>query len=185
METFVTVARIVKTRGIHGEVVAEILTDFLERFDALNAVHLEGPCGERWEELERHWFHKGRVVLKFAGFNRPHEVECLIGCEVQVPLSERVEPPEDTYFDSDLTGCEIIQEGESLGVVVDLLKSGGAATNLVVRTSDDREFMIPLARAYIGSIDLETARIQVDLPPGLVELAVDRQERKKRGRDED
>ena len=35
MEELIAIARIVKTRGIKGEVVAELLTDFPERFEGL------------------------------------------------------------------------------------------------------------------------------------------------------
>jgi len=50
-EDLVAVARIAKSRGLRGEVVADILTDFPERFENLETVLAVKPDGSR-EELK-------------------------------------------------------------------------------------------------------------------------------------
>ena len=125
---FVAIAKIVRTRGIRGEVVAEILTEFPDRFRFLDRVHLSRLGFTGWEVLEHHWFQKNRVILRFKGRKTPHEVEALVGCEVQVPESERIELPDDTFFDSDLLGCQVIQGQDSLGLVVDVSKQTSASS---------------------------------------------------------
>ena len=71
MEELVAIARIVKTRGIKGEVVAELLTDFPERFEGLTKVIGGARATAKRADLkiEDHWFQKDRIVLKFAGFD--------------------------------------------------------------------------------------------------------------------
>lgn len=182
MSEFVTIAYIVKTRGIRGEVVADILTDIPGRFEELGRVRIWGEFHESWEELESFWFQKGRVILKFVGRDRPHEAEELVGCEVQLPEEERGELPDDYFYDSDLVGCLVFQGEDLLGEVTELLKVGGEATNLVVGTPEGREVMIPLVRAFVTGVDLSARRLQVDVPPGLLDLAVEQKPRKK-GRD--
>ena len=175
MNSFVSIARIVKTHGLRGEVAAEILTDFPERFQLLDRVFLGAAGAAREERLESFRFaHRSRVILKFAGRDRIEEVEELVGCEVRVPESERVVPPEDVYFDSDLEGCLVYQGDNLLGRVDSILKVGESASNLVVVDERDREFMIPLAREFVRRVDVADRRIEVDLPPGLTDLAVDR-----------
>jgi 16S rRNA processing protein RimM len=180
LDQFVSVARIVKTRGIRGEVSAEILSDFPERFSILNQVFVSSGSQGSWEVLEDHWFHGKRVILKFEGRNRPHEVEELVGCNVQIPLSERVDPPSDTFFDSDLMNCQVVEEGNVLGVVNDIQKAGSEVANLVVRTPDEKEFMIPLVREFVLEVDTDRGKISVQLPPGLTELEVKPRSSKKR-----
>lgn len=167
-----TIARIVKTRGIRGEVAAEVLTDFPERFDQISGVQVLRDGVRRVEKLEWHWFHQGRVILKFEGLNRPHEVEHLVGGEVQVPEAERVSPPKDTYFHSDLVGCTVRQEGETVGTVVDIFETGGAGVNLVVASVSGGEVMVPLARRFVTHVDIVAKAIQVRLPPGLLEVGL-------------
>lgn len=174
MNQFVSIAKITRTHGVRGEVSAILLTDYPDRFRQLRDVYLSSGEEERgWEEIERYRFHKNRIILKFRGRERPHEVQDLLGCEVQIPESDRVELPQDIYFDSDLMGCQVLEGDHLLGEVVDLLKSGGNSVNLVIVTSGGREMMVPLVREFIKEIDLENGRVLVDLPPGLEELAVE------------
>ena len=174
MEALVSIARIVKTRGIRGEVVADLLTDFPERFEGLGSLLLVAPGKHFQETLEAFWFHKHRIILKFADRDSPEDVAELIGCEIQIPIEERIDLPEDTYFDSELEGCEVFQGGRRLGRVSDLLKVGDSATNLVIVDSEDREFMVPFVHEFIRSVSIAQRRIDVELPPGLLELAAKR-----------
>ena len=107
-EELVAVAKITKSRGLRGELVADVLTDFPERFDDLQTVIGLFPNGERRElKIERFWFQKGRIILKFAGFDSIETAESLRGVEVCVPESEAIELDVDEFFDWELTGCEV------------------------------------------------------------------------------
>jgi len=105
----IVVARVARAFGIRGEVSAEILTDFPERFENLSSVTLRRTGFERTAELERHRFHKGRVLLKFRGIDTMSDAEPLAGCTVEIPESELYELPEDedVYYDFDLVGCVV------------------------------------------------------------------------------
>ena len=109
----------------------------------------------------------------------------LVGCELQIPENERVELPEDTYFDSDLRGCAVLEDEVALGSVTDVFKAGQGTVNLVVTAEDGLEFMVPLVKEFVVDINVPERVIQVNLPPGLVDLAVDpspRRGKKKRSR---
>lgn len=167
MSQFIAIALIVKVRGIRGEVSAELLTDFPERFSSTTGVRVALPGARYQEVIEAARFHKGRVLLKFRGRERPEQVRELIGGEVQIPLEERMPLPEGAFYESDLLGLRVEQKGQNLGVVAELFRTGSEGVNLVIRDGDDGEMMVPLARAFIRDVDLERGVIQVDLPPGL------------------
>ena len=168
MAQFSSIARIVKRRGVRGEVAAELLTDFPERFSSLDEVRISNGEKEYWEEIEKHWFHKNRVILKFRGRDRPEEVEELIGGDVQVSEDQRVSLPQDSYYHSDLIGCKVLENEEVLGGVTGILETGAAGCNLVVKRADGGEFMVPLVRKFVLKVDVGKKVIQVDLPSGLV-----------------
>ena len=68
MQEFITIARVAKTQGRHGEVAAELHTDFPEKFAERKKLFALDADGKRRElRLESHWLHKSYVVLKFAG----------------------------------------------------------------------------------------------------------------------
>jgi len=63
----VVIARITKPRGLKGEVVANLLTDFPARFEGLENVTGVLADGSRTElKIEEHWFQKDRIILKFS-----------------------------------------------------------------------------------------------------------------------
>ncbi len=70
---------------------------------------------------------------------------------------------------SDLDGCQVVTiQGESLGVLVDVLPSAG--NDIFVVREGQREMLIPALKTVVRSIDLIARRIAVELPPGLREV---------------
>ena len=167
----VAVARAVKTRGLRGEIVAELLTDFPERFEGLEKLIAVAPNGLRQPlALEAHWFQGGRVVLKFAGYDSIEEASALVGYEFAVPEAERVELEEDEFYDWELAGCRVeTVEGEHLGIVREVMRTGGVEV-LVVEKDAGREYLIPMAEDICVEIDVENKLVRVDPPEGLLEF---------------
>src|SRR3989442_1151492 len=95
------------------------------------------------------------------------------GIEVQVPLAERPPFPAGRYYVSDLIGCEVFQNGVSIGIVRDVQFPGGPdapGTALLVIESSRGELLIPLAEDICTRIDTASRRIEVVLPEGLLDL---------------
>jgi 16S rRNA processing protein RimM len=173
-EELVAVARVVKVRGLRGEVAAELLTDFPERFEWVEELIAVTPEGARRTlAVEQSRLHAGRVLLKFEGFDTPEAARELVGYELTVPESEAVELEEGEFFDWQLEGCRVeTVEGRALGAVERVLHYG-AAPVLVVREGGGetagREHLIPLAESICVEIDAERKFIRVDPPEGLIE----------------
>lgn len=168
--SFIAIARIVRTRGNRGEVLADLHTDFPERFDFLEDVWLEWPngSGER-ARLESTWEHKGRQVLKFAGTDTITAAERLIGAWLKVERSDAVVLPEGTYFDHDLIGCSVSGlGGEDLGTVKEILRIAG--NNQLVITGKQGEFLLPAVAQFCREISIKDKRILVEMPEGLIDL---------------
>lgn len=171
-DELVAVARAVKTRGLRGEIVAELLTDFPERFEELENLIAVAPDGRRTPlQLEEHWFHGERIVLKFSGFDSIEEAQALVGFEFAVPETERVQLPDDEFYDWELAGCRVETiEGERLGTVSDVMRTGGVEMLVVLDDARKREYLIPLAEEICVEIDVEDKLIHVDPPEGLLEF---------------
>lgn len=167
----VTVARVAKPRGVRGEVVADLLTDFPERFKGLEALIAVFPGGRRERlGLEGHWFHGGRVVLKLKGYDSPEAAAALAGCVLAVPESEAVELGEGEFYDWQLEGCRVETiEGRDVGAVREVLHTGGEAPVLVILDEGGRENLVPLAESICVEIDVAAKLIRVDAPEGLLE----------------
>lgn len=170
MEDLVAVAKIAKPRGLRGEVVADVLTDFPERFEALGDAILVFPDGSRRElSVERFWFQKGRVILKFAGISKLEVAEELRLAEVCIPQSAAVELDEDEFFDWELEGCEVSGvDGSLIGVVTELMRT--AAGEILVVKGESKEYLIPFVEKICVTVDIENKKISVDPPEGLLDF---------------
>ncbi len=190
---FVTIARVAKTQGRHGEVAATLLTDFPELFETRKKLFALSGTGvakqnataelsRRKLDLDEHWFHKGMVVLKFAGVDSISDAEMLVGSEIQIPRSERAALGSDEFYVSDLIGCTVTDSGQEIGRIVgrvrDVQFGSGEAPLLVIEggvisggvISGNKEYLVPFAAAYIEKIALEQKRLEMKLPEGLLEL---------------
>jgi 16S rRNA processing protein RimM len=176
---FVTVARVVRSQGRHGEVIAELHTDFPERFAERRRLLAVDPAGRRELELEAHWLHKGRVVLKFRGVDSIEQAQALAGCELQIPREERAPLPQDAAYVSDLIGCEALDRGRALGVIAEVQFGAGEAPLLLVK-SEAGEHLIPFAAEYVESVDVELRRVALRLPAGMLELGAPLTDEEKR-----
>lgn len=168
--SFIAIARIARARGIKGEVLADLYTDFPERFDGLEEVWLEYANGRRQRmAVEDAWRYKGRIVLKFAGIDDMSAAQLLAGCWVQVPVDQAMPLPEGTYYDHDLIGCSVEDtRGEAIGIVEEILRI--ADNSLLVVRNERRECLVPAVESICIRISLEEKRIVIDPPEGLLDL---------------
>jgi 16S rRNA processing protein RimM len=168
-DELVAIARIAKPRGLKGELTADILTDFPERFEDLVDVTAVMPDETRRElKIEKHWFQSGRVVLKFEGFDTIETAETLRNAEICIDEADAVELEEGEYFDWQLAGCEVkTLEGALIGTVRDIMRTGG--TEILV-VDGEKEYLIPFSETICVEVDIEKKAIVVDPPEGLLEF---------------
>ncbi len=162
------IARLLRPRGIRGELVALPLNDHRERFEGLRAVLVNG----RQLGVERTWWHDGRLILKFQGIDTITEAEPLAGADVCVPMAERAPLPPDEFYLGDLVDCSVIDHatGSLIGTVTGWQEAGSAPLLEIAPTSGGEQILIPFARSICIEIDPALRRIVIDPPEGLLEL---------------
>jgi 16S rRNA processing protein RimM len=169
-DDLILVAHIVKARGLRGEVVADLLTDFPDRFEKLD--HLTGIAPDsvqRSLQIEGHWFHGNRIVFKFAGFDNVDDARQLVGYDLAVPAGDRVALPADSFYEWQLIGCRVETiSGAAIGEVQRIMRTGGVEILVVV--NNDREVLVPMASDICVEVDVDHKLIKIDPPEGLLEL---------------
>jgi len=173
-------ARIRRPQGRKGEVFADILTDFPERFAERRrlwlvpeSVEAGRPAAQREVALTNHWLHKGGVVLHFSGVDSISDAETLAGLIVAIPRAERAPLPEDETYIGDLIGCVLVDVSQTsptiIGEIEDVDRTAGPVALLVVRGTAG-EILVPFAKSYLRKVDLASKRVEMALPDGLVDL---------------
>jgi 16S rRNA processing protein RimM len=174
---WVWLARIRRPQGRKGEVFADILTDFPEKFAERRQLWLlaESAPGKapREVELMAHWLHKGGVVLHFSGVDSISLAETLAGLIVAIPLAQRAALGEDEVYVGDLIGCVLVDVASANPVVVgeieDVDRTAGPVALLVVKGAAG-EVLVPFAKGYLRRVDVQAKRVEMALPEGLVDL---------------
>ena len=168
---FITLARVVKTQGRHGEVAVEVHSDVPDRFaEGMKLLALEKSGEARRDlEVEGLWPHKGLLVLKFDGVDSMSDAEELIGCELQVPGTDRASLEHGWNYVSDLVGCVVLDHGMEIGRIEDVQFGAGEAPLLIVGSGGKR-FDVPFAEAYLEAVDMALRQVRMNLPEGMLEI---------------
>jgi 16S rRNA processing protein RimM len=169
----VAVGRVLRPHGVRGEVVVQVLSDVPGRLEP--GSELLGTREGRPPVtlvVETHREHKTGAVVRFAGCGDRDRAEELRDLLLEVDRSQVPEAPEGTYYWYQLLGCRCWIDGEDLGEVVDLLEDGGGL--LLVVSDGERKVPIPFVRSFLKNVDVESGRIELDLPPGLLETCASR-----------
>ena len=183
-EPWVTLAHLLRPQGRKGELLAELLTDFPERFAERQNVFLRKPNGStEAATVESHWLpvgkNAGRIVLKLQGIDSINDAERFAGFEVVIPSEQRVELDDDEEYIADLLGCSLVDGTHVIGVVEDVhfptnaagtARLTDAAPLLVVQSPGGDELLIPFAKDWIETIDVAGKRISMRLPEGLLDI---------------
>ncbi len=183
---WIVLAHLVRPQGRKGELLAELYTDFPESLTGRADMFLipEGFSGElataKRAEVVSSWLpvgkNRGRVVLGLAGIDSISAAEQFAGLDLVVPEDRRLPLEDDSTYVSDLVGCIVFDGDIEVGPVADVqfpAASDGSRLSdgiplLVVQA--DEETLIPFAKAFVRTFDLEGRRIVMELPAGLIEI---------------
>jgi len=163
----IAVARLIRPRGVKGELIADAAGWTPDQIAGLRNVYLDPPG--RPVEIESAWSHQDRLVVKLRGVDSMTDAELLRNADLSVARPDLPATAEDEYYFTDLIGCQVVDQGSGspLGVVTGCLQTNGPMLLEVKRGSE--EFLIPLVKAICGRVDVAARQITVDLPEGLIE----------------
>lgn len=188
---WVLLAKLVRPHGRRGELVAEVLTDFPERFHQRPRVFLIPPerIGTRPREVhvENFWFLRSRIILKIQGIDSINDAETVRDFAVAIPGAERAPLAAGSVYVSDLVGCRVFdlnQDEADVGEIIDVDRGSSNNDLLVLRIPGAHgtvaEALIPFVRDYLVRIDVPGRRVDMRLPGGLLEINAPLTEEEKR-----
>ncbi|MEO5951425.1 MAG: ribosome maturation factor RimM [Chloroflexia bacterium] len=175
--------------GIKGELKVNILTEFPDRFNKLEAVILapteDGPrSGDPtamedrrnaddttlrqpftrprkplWLNIETVRLHKGQALVKFAGVNDANDAEMLRSFFLMVPIEQALKLPRGTYYLYQLVGLDVYTTEGTLLGKLNEILSTGANDVYIVRGPGITD---PTGELLIPAIKEIVKKIDVD-----------------------
>jgi 16S rRNA processing protein RimM len=168
---FVTIGKIERHFGVRGEFKVRSLTDVPGRLDHLKQVQVLETTGQTVERTVTHVRRAGSTyIMGLAGVTTPEEAGALRGGLIQAPRAPASALSADVYFECDLIGMTVENErGDEVGVLEMILEIPDNRV-FVVRKGTE-EVLIPAAKSFVTSVDLQRRRMMVR---GIDDLIQDR-----------
>lgn len=164
MDGYFDIGKIVNTQGVKGDVRVIPLTDEPTRFERLNEVAVYTRNGIKTMEIEKVWYHKKFVIIKFKNIDDMTAGEKLKESIIRIPHAQGLPLEKDEYYIKDIIGIEVVTEdGEVLGHVEDILNTGANDVYVIGK------LLLPAIKQCIIDIDLSTKKMTVKLLKGLLD----------------
>ncbi len=162
---FLTVARVLKAWGLHGELKLQVLTDLLDDLLQLKTVYLGETATPH--QVDRFWWHRKDLLLKLRGCDNRTQAEALQGQLVHMKLEDAAPLGPGEYYAYQLIGLKVVTlEGQDLGVLDEILETG--ANDVYVVHGPRGEVLLPARVEVVRQVDLERGVMTVYLMPGLL-----------------
>lgn len=162
------VGKIGAPHGIKGEIKVFPLTDDPSRFEALRKVYVKSKEDYEEFEISSVKYNGPHLILKLEEINDRNDADRLKNKYLEISREDGISLEEDEYYIVDLIGLEVYEDGVKLGVLKDVISTGG--TDLYEIQTEEKIMLVPAVSQYILKIDMDNHRIEVSIPEGLKEL---------------
>ncbi|WP_101773210.1 ribosome maturation factor RimM [Peptostreptococcus faecalis] len=163
------IGKIVKTRGLKGELKIYSHTDNMDRFRELDCFYIGEDRDTKYYVEKSNIISGNMATIKMKGFDTIESVQGFIQKFIYVDRGQSYELDEDEMFISDMLGMSVETEsGEKIGTLVDVLQYS-ANDVYVVKSESSKEYLIPATYSIVPVIDKDKNLIIVKPIPGLLD----------------
>lgn len=169
---YLILGRVLRPHGIQGELRIHLMTDYPERINDLEQVWLgKDPYraeASPYQVVHMRLHQQEYGLLQLKGITDRGQADRLRGLLVMVDLEHAVPLEEDEFYLYQLIGLSVhTQDGQPLGTLEEVLETG-ANDVYIVRGGPHGELLIPATEHTIIEVDLDSGRLIVDPPEGLL-----------------
>lgn len=161
-EDLVAVARVVGAYGVLGAVRVEPYSPQADAlFSAKAASWLQTTSSVRTPcKLTSLRWQGAQLIVHISGISTRDAADALRGAQIFVSRADFPRLPAGEYYWTDLIGCDVTDQSNTLlGVVADVVDFG-AHPLLQVRGAETSE-LIPFVAAHVGEVDIAMKKIRV------------------------
>lgn len=160
---YVYIGKIVKTHGIKGEL--RIKSDF-EKKELVFKPGFLLYIGKGYvpEEIVTYRKHKDFDMVTFKGYDNINQVLNYVKMNVYAKR-EDLDLQKEDYLLQDLVGLNVLENGEVLGKVSDIVYNG---SSILLYIDAVQNFYIPYQNHFVKRVDLQEHVIEVENAKGLI-----------------
>ena len=162
------VGKVLKPKGLKGELKVEIITSFPEHFQELAEVSVKN--GLEWQTYSLKAVRLGDrfAFIKLAGIDSIEQAEMLRNQFLYISEADLTYLDEDEFYVHDLIGLSVCDEqGNELGSIVDV-ESYNSNDVYVLEGTDGKEYLLPAAKDFVLAVDIKSKKMTIRLVEGLL-----------------
>ena len=163
-DQLVTIGKVGKVHGVQGAFHCVAITDYPERFEETERVHLHnGKPPVRTVQVESARYRSGRVILKLVGVDSPAAAESIKHWLICAGEDELVELEDGEYFHFELEGLRAIDEyDQPLGILREVLTT--PAHEIYCLDTPHGEVLVPAVSEFVLALEPEKGFVKLRLP---------------------
>ena len=153
----ISVAEIVTTHGVRGNLKVKSLSDYDKRFE--NGAKL--LIQDEKVTVESSFDQKELKVIKFEEYDDINDVLKFVGKDITIEDSDLGELDNDEYYVFNLIGLDVKSCGQTVGKITDVI-TGVYPNDVYVIKTDKDEIYFPALNATVKNVDIENGFIEVE-----------------------
>ena len=168
---FLLLGEVLRPHGLRGELRIRLWTDYPERIEGLEQVHLAtGVHGRdaRSYAVQHMRRHQRYGLLKLDGVDDRNAADLLRELKVLVAMGDAVPLEEEEFYLFQLIGMRVLTTaGCALGVIRDIIETG-ANDVYIVDSPEHGEVLLPATAETVLETNIAGGYLRVSLPEGLL-----------------
>jgi 16S rRNA processing protein RimM len=161
------VGRIGRPHGVAGDVAVEPRTDDPDIRFAAGAVLFTQEDGPAALTVDRHRWHSGRLLVRFAGVEDRGAAEALRNTLLRCDAADRVEE-DGAWYLHELVGLQVRCRAEPVGSIAEVLNLPGQDVLVVRLARGGAERLVPFVAELVPVVDVAAGFVTVADQPGLL-----------------
>ena len=157
---FVTIGKIGRARGVHGELWVTPVTDFPDRFLGLKEIYIDNRGEWQKVQIKSSRMISGRPAVTLAEVTNPEQAARLTNRELALPREQLVKLPDDQHYIFEVVGCQAYtaDSGKLIGEIIEVAQYP-ANDVYVIRKPDGGTVICPAVKPFVVGIDTENKRV--------------------------
>lgn len=156
MKSELTIGKVLKPRGLKGELKIELYASDSARFSHLKRLKIDGiEYG-----IDRISPEGAIGYVSLEGIDTVEKAEALRGKLITANRNDLPKLPDGKYYIVDMIGLDVVVSGEVVGEVCDVLQYGSADVYVVKNGANS--FSFPAISGLVKQVDLDLGKIVLD-----------------------
>lgn len=156
MKSELTIGKVLKPRGLKGELKIELYASDSARFSHLKRLKIDGIE----YDVDRISPEGAIGYVSLEGIDTVEKAEALRGKLITANRNDLPKLPDGKYYIVDMIGLDVVVSGEVVGEVRDVLQYGSADVYVVKNGANS--FSFPAISGLVKQVDLDLGKIVLD-----------------------